>query len=177
MNGTNVSEVADGCISCLMLFLFIDDFIDTDRVFGHFLQACRDVGFFSFLNEITMMPRMLADNTFQVGPDRCALASNNSTSSTIGTRIDKFLSDLYDYPLPVDKANRPGALTSGMVRGNVCIIGCQCVNMLTLWLPYRSYLLQFVCPAHMARSRHEPRCCHAGKWNSPHERPAEQYQS
>ncbi|KAF8522995.1 TAP-like protein-domain-containing protein [Gautieria morchelliformis] len=72
------------------------DLVDTDRAFEHFLHACQTAG-----------------------PQRCALASDKSTSKSIGTRVDKFLSDIYDYPLPVDKAKRPGALTSGMVRGYI----------------------------------------------------------
>ncbi|KAF8586360.1 hypothetical protein K439DRAFT_1659729 [Ramaria rubella] len=79
------------------------DFVDTDHAFENFLQACQT-----------------ASTLFtHAGPDRCALASKNSTARSIGAGVDKLLDDLYDYPLPVYKANRPGALTSGMVKAHI----------------------------------------------------------
>jgi hypothetical protein len=94
----------------------LDDLVDTDKAFENFLHACQTVC------TPTFMLHMFVDGPLQAGPHRCALASDKSTAKSIGTRVDKFLSDIYDYPLPVDKAKRPGALTSGMVRGTAIII-------------------------------------------------------
>lgn len=53
----------------------------------------------------------------QAGPERCALASSRSTALTISDEIDALLAKLYDRPLAVPKAVRPGILTSSMIEG------------------------------------------------------------
>ncbi|KAF8518940.1 Alpha/Beta hydrolase protein [Hysterangium stoloniferum] len=72
------------------------DLVDTDSVFDNFVKACQ-----------------------AAGPARCALASDKSTSRSITSKVDQFITDLYDYPLPVTKAKRPGILTSGMVKAQL----------------------------------------------------------
>ncbi|KDQ20372.1 hypothetical protein BOTBODRAFT_26373 [Botryobasidium botryosum FD-172 SS1] len=71
-----------------------DDFVDTERAYHNFLTACANAG-----------------------PKRCALATDSSTAKSIRKDIDALISDLYEHPLPVPTAKRPGILTSGMVRG------------------------------------------------------------
>lgn len=45
------------------------------------------------------------------------MADDKSTVHSMGQAIDDFLGALYEYPLPVTDSNRPGILTSGMVKG------------------------------------------------------------
>ncbi|GJJ11156.1 hypothetical protein Clacol_005387 [Clathrus columnatus] len=73
-----------------------EDYVDTDKAFDNFLEACQTAG-----------------------STRCALADEKSTARSIGQAIDSLLVTLYDYPLPVTEANRPGILTSGMVKGAI----------------------------------------------------------
>lgn len=61
-----------------------------------------------------MLTRVLS---VQAGPDRCALASSRSTALTISDEIDALLAKLYDRPLAVPKAARPGILSSSMIEG------------------------------------------------------------
>ncbi|KIJ55639.1 hypothetical protein M422DRAFT_774620 [Sphaerobolus stellatus SS14] len=69
---------------------------DADKTFENFVVACQEAG-----------------------PTRCALATENSTAKSIASEIDKLLSDLYSYPLPVPHARRPGILTSGILRARL----------------------------------------------------------
>ncbi len=55
----------------------------------------------------------------QAGPDVCPLArEKNEDPNAIDDRILEFLDKLYENPLPVPNARRPGYLTSGGVRGD-----------------------------------------------------------
>jgi hypothetical protein len=53
----------------------------------------------------------------RAGPERCALAEQGSDTRSLMDKLDNFLLELYDSPLPVPDAARPGVLTSGMVKG------------------------------------------------------------
>jgi len=57
------------------------------------------------------------DNCAAAGPARCKLASNGSTADDIELKVTRLLSELYDKPLPVPHANRPGVLTKGDAVG------------------------------------------------------------
>ena len=117
----------------LLLTLIIDDLVDTDLAFEAFLRACQRVCVVLLMSCMYSLTHL-----HQAGPDRCALASNKSTASSIGARVDKLLDDLYEYPLPVVKANRPGMLTSGIVKGTE---SCHSVTAYSpLRLLYRLYL-------------------------------------
>lgn len=117
----------------LLLTLITDDLVDTDLAFEAFLGECQRVCV------VLLISRMYSlTHHRQAGPDRCALASDKSTASSIGARVDKLLDDLYEYPLPVDKANRPGVLTSGIVKGTE---NCHSATAYSpLQLLYRLYL-------------------------------------
>ncbi|CAE6402052.1 unnamed protein product [Rhizoctonia solani] len=70
------------------------DLVDTERAYTNFLNAC-----------------------FEVGPERCALNTNETSSApAIRKAIENFLGDLYERPLPVPHGDQPYILTSGMVR-------------------------------------------------------------
>lgn len=169
MNGTNVGKVVDVYAQVCNASI-PDDFVDTDQAFENFLQACQTVCILSFV------PPTLSDdfNAYQAGPDRCALASDKSTARSIGERVDQLLSDIYDYPLPVVNAKRPGALTSGMVRGIVIIIVAHifAITVSSHGNRCRVYILRHVWPTHLARTCSESRRCDAREWHGHYERRA-----
>ncbi|KAH8111001.1 Alpha/Beta hydrolase protein [Phellopilus nigrolimitatus] len=70
-----------------------DDFVDTEKDLRNFYTACAEAG-----------------------PDRCALASPGSTASSISNEIDGLLARLYEQPLAVWNATRPGPLTASMIQ-------------------------------------------------------------
>ncbi|KZO93671.1 alpha/beta-hydrolase [Calocera viscosa TUFC12733] len=53
----------------------------------------------------------------EAGPERCALAKENLSFAELSDAIDEWLAKLYDRPLPVPYAQRPGILTKGHVMG------------------------------------------------------------
>ncbi|THH10350.1 hypothetical protein EW145_g1383 [Phellinidium pouzarii] len=70
-----------------------DDFVDTEKVLRNFYAACAEAG-----------------------PDRCALASMDSTADTISDEIDGLIERLYERPLIAWNATRPGPLTASMIQ-------------------------------------------------------------
>ncbi|OCH84673.1 hypothetical protein OBBRIDRAFT_763985 [Obba rivulosa] len=60
---------------------------------------------------------IFASECSKVGPDICALAAmRGEDPAFIVERIEGFVAKLYDEPLPVPDATRPGILTSGLLR-------------------------------------------------------------
>lgn len=57
------------------------------------------------------------DDCASAGPAGCALAKANDTASAIQTRLENYLDELYDAPVPVTNTSRPGRLNSGGARG------------------------------------------------------------
>jgi len=53
----------------------------------------------------------------EAGPDRCALAKENMSAADLSKSIDDWAAKIYDRPLPVPYAKRPGILTKGHVMG------------------------------------------------------------
>ncbi|KAI5121647.1 hypothetical protein M0805_001174 [Coniferiporia weirii] len=70
-----------------------DDFADTEKDLLNFYTTCAEAG-----------------------PGRCALASSGSTADSISTEIDGLLERLYERPLAVWNATRPGPLTASMIQ-------------------------------------------------------------
>ncbi|THH10618.1 hypothetical protein EW145_g1198 [Phellinidium pouzarii] len=70
-------------------------------------------------------------------PDLCPLArSKNEDPKLIEARIDEFLDMLYETPMPVPRANRPGFLTAGGIRALLLIS----VETPLLWQRVSNYL-------------------------------------
>lgn len=69
---------------------------------------------------VLVVPKKSLTKCPQAGPEACPLAhSKGENPSSIEERIDHFLDQLYDSPLPVPFADRPGYLTAGGVRGGI----------------------------------------------------------
>jgi len=66
---------------------------DTEKLLHNFYEACADAG-----------------------ANRCALASAGSTADSISEQVDGFLDKLYEHPMAVPDATRPGPLTASMVQ-------------------------------------------------------------
>ncbi len=54
---------------------------------------------------------------FQADPEHCPLAASGSTSVDVSNKIDDFIDKLYEHPMAVPHASRPGILTSSMIKG------------------------------------------------------------
>ena len=83
----------------------------TEAAFDLLLQECSAVS-----GGRPLVPSVLT--VVEVGPPACALAKKQGEDpQAIWTRASAFLDHLYHHPLPVPHAQRPGMLTSGLVRG------------------------------------------------------------
>ncbi|KAL5536829.1 hypothetical protein ACEPAF_652 [Sanghuangporus sanghuang] len=68
------------------------DLVDTEKDLQNFYSACAEAG-----------------------PDRCALAAHGSTAKELSQVVDGLLEKLYEQPVAVWNASRPGPLTASMV--------------------------------------------------------------
>ncbi|QRV95061.1 Abhydrolase domain-containing protein [Ceratobasidium sp. AG-Ba] len=59
------------------------------------------------------------DSCAKVGESQCALARENASAKTIEDRIERFMNDLYDSPMPSVNSIVPAFLTSGAVRSRL----------------------------------------------------------
>ncbi|KZT53799.1 alpha/beta-hydrolase [Calocera cornea HHB12733] len=59
----------------------------------------------------------------EAGPSRCALAKDNISFAELSESIEDWLAKLYDRPLPVPYAKRPGVLTKGHATAQAEILG------------------------------------------------------
>ncbi|QRV95060.1 Abhydrolase domain-containing protein [Ceratobasidium sp. AG-Ba] len=59
------------------------------------------------------------DSCAEVGETKCALARGNASAKAIEDRIERFMNDLYDSPMPSVNSIVPAYLTSGAVRSKL----------------------------------------------------------
>lgn len=85
---------------------FLKDYLDSEKTYEAFLGACADV---SSPIDISNEANAHLPGSFKAGPQRCALASMNSTAKSLGKEVDAALDALLEHPLVI-----PGAGTFGI---------------------------------------------------------------
>ncbi|KAI0752659.1 TAP-like protein-domain-containing protein [Daedaleopsis nitida] len=70
----------------------------------------------TWLDATDSVYQLFFDDCAKAGPSACALAKANETGEDIFNRVEAFVANLYDQPMPAPNATNPGVLTNGRAR-------------------------------------------------------------